>query len=95
MPAMCIDILSAMKKYETHKSVHPRNNLQLSWKEQTYRHEMASGCYKGVQSLHVRCYVPLPCTQLHFLHPSTPKVQKEQINPQATMLSMLLRHCYL
>ena len=57
MPALCIHILSAMKNYERHTNVHPRNNLQLSWKEQAKRHEMASGCYKRVQP--VACQDPL------------------------------------
>ena len=56
MPAMCIHILSVMKNYERHTNVHPRNNLQLSWKEQANRHEVASRCYKRVQS--VACQAP-------------------------------------
>ena len=96
MPAMCIHILSAMKNYERHTNVHPRNNLQLNWKEQANRHEMASECHKGVQPLHVRVlsFIALHSASLPPALNSL-KVQEEQIAPQATMLSMLQSLCYL
>lgn len=67
MPATGRENLNVLKKQDNikkHKNipVHFRNNFQLSWKEQTSRNEVASGCYKGVHSFQVRV---LSTTSLH------------------------------